>query len=232
MPPPPRLKILVVDDEPFNNDLIRTWLAGIEEPAFDSVPAHSLAAARAELARRRFDAVLLDRTLGDGDGVELLRAIRSQKETRDLPVLIISGRKAEREVISGLDRGADDYLPKPCTEELFRARLLAVLRRNHHAPGTSALIGGPGFQLDPADGRLIVDGRVEHLEPKEAEILMILLRRAGVVHSAAFLHQEVWGEAALPRNTLETRLSSLRRKLGRRASCLETIRGCGYRLLP
>lgn len=231
MPPPPRLKALVVDDDPRNNELIRDWLSGISDPAFDSVPAHSLTAARDELAHGRFDAVLLDRTLGDGDGVELLRSIRSNKETRDLPVLIISGRKADREIITGLDRGADDYLSKPFSADMFRARLLAVLRRNR-APEQSPLIAGPGFELDPVNGRLLVDGRVEHLEPKEAKILMILLRRPSVVHSAAFLHEAVWGEVALPRNTLETRLSTLRRKLGGRASCLETIRGCGYRLLP
>lgn len=231
MPPRPRLKALVVDDDQPNNDLVRLWLAGIAEPAFDSVPAHSLAAARRELARGRFDAVLLDRTLGDGDGVDLLRSIRSNKETRDLAVLIISGRKAEREIISGLERGADDYLPKPCTSEMFRARLFAALRLNR-APETAPLVSGPGFQVDPVDGRLFVDGRVEHLEPKEAEILLIFLHRPGVVHSAAHLHEAVWGEAGYSPNTLETRLSNLRRKLGRRASCLETIRGCGYRLLP
>jgi DNA-binding response OmpR family regulator len=231
MPRPPRLNALVVDDEPLNNELMRLWLSGISEPSFDSVPAHSLTAARSELEGARFDAVLLDRSLGDGDGVELLRTIRSNKETSDLPVIIISGRKADREIIAGLDRGADDYLTKPCTAEMFRARLLAVLRRNR-APEKAPLIAGPGFQLDPVDGRLLVDGRVEHLEPKEAEILKILLRRPGVIHTAAFLHDAVWGGAGHPRNTLETRLSTLRGKLGRRASCLETIRGCGYRLLP
>lgn len=231
MPLPPRLKALVVDDDQPNNELIRLWLSDIAEPAFDSVPAHSLAAARSELNRGHFDAMLLDRTLGDGDGVELLRAIRSNKETRDLPVIIISGRKADREIIAGLERGADDYLSKPCTAELFRAHLLAVLRRNR-APGKSPLIGGPGFQFDPVDGRLFVDGRIEHLEPKEAEILTILLRRPGVVHTAAFLYETVWGKSGRPCNTLETRLSTLRRKLGSRAFCLETIRGCGYRLLP
>lgn len=230
MPARPRLKALVVDDDPLNNDLLRLWLAGIAEPAFTSVPALSLAAARRELARGRFDAVLLDRILGDGDGMELLRFIRSNKEIRDLPVLIISGRKAEREVIFGLQRGADDYLAKPCTEEMFRARLFAALRLNR-APEKSPLIDGPGFQLDPVDGRLLVDGRVERLEPKEAEILMILLRRPGVVHSASFLHETVWGESGYSPNTLETRVSTLRRKLGRRAACIETIRGCGYRLL-
>lgn len=230
MPPPLRLRALVVDDEPLNNELIRTWLSDIPAPAFDSTPALSLAQARAELARKRFDVVLLDRTLGDGDGMELLRALRAKDDTRAIPVLIISGRKAEREIVSGLDHGADGYLPKPCTAEMFRAHLLAVLRRNR-ASDASPLIGGPGFQLDPADGRLIIDGRVEHLEPKETEILLILLRRPNVVHSTAFLHQEVWGGAVPPRNTLESRLSSLRRKLGRRSICLETIRGSGYRLL-
>lgn len=231
MPPPARLKILVVDDDQLNNDLIRLWLAGIPAPAVDSVPSLSLAAARRELARASFDAVILDRILGDGDGMELLRSIRSNKDTRDLPVLILSGRKADHEVISGLRNGADDYLPKPCTAEMFQARLFAALRLNR-TDARPALLGRPGLQLDPADGRLFVDGRVEHLEPKEAEILAIFLRRPGVIHSAAFIHETVWGEGASPRNTLESRLCSLRRKLGAHASRLDTIRGCGYRLLP
>lgn len=231
MPPPPRLNVLVVEDDRLNADLLRLWLSDIHEPAFDSVAAHSLAAARRELERGRFDAVLLDRTLGDGDGMELLRSIRSNKETRDLPVIIISGRKAEREVIAGLERGADDYLSKPCTMEMFHARLFAVMHLNR-APEGSPMLSGPGFKLDPVDGRLLVDGRVERLEPKEAEILMILLRRPAVVHSALFLHETVWGESGYSPNTLETRVSTLRRKLGRRAACIETIRGCGYRLLP
>ncbi|MCR4295949.1 MAG: response regulator transcription factor, partial [Elusimicrobia bacterium] len=167
----------------------------------------------------------------DGDGVELLRSIRSNKETRDLPVLILSGRKAEHEVISGLRHGADDYLAKPCTMEMFRARLFAALRLNR-TDQKPALLGRPGLQLDPADGRLFIDGRVEHLEPKEAEILAIFLRRPDVIHSAAFIYETVWGEDEGPRNTLESRLCTLRRKLGSRASRLETIRGCGYRLLP
>ena len=115
--------------------------------------------------------------------------------------------------------------------EMFHARLFAVMRLNR-AFERSPLVSGPGFKLDPVDGRLLVDGRVEHLEPKEAELLLIFLRRPGVVHSAAYLHEAVWGEKGRSPNTLETRLCTLRRKLGARASCLETIRGCGYRLLP
>lgn len=231
MPRAPTLKILVVEDEPSNSELYRTWLAGIRDPAFESAPAFSLSAARAALASARFDAVLLDRTLGDGDGIDLLRSIRGDAGMRDLPVLILSGRKADREIIAGLNRGADDYLAKPCTAEMFTAHLLAVLRRTH-APENSPLLTGPGFQVDPVDGRLFVAGRVEHLEPKEAKLLTIFLRRPGVVHTAAYLHEEVWGNDRVPHNTLETRISTLRRKLGARAACLETLRGRGYRLLP
>lgn len=221
----------MVDDDQLNNDLIRLWLDGIPAPVFDSIPALSLAAARRELARVSFDAVILDRILGDGDGMELLRSIRSNKVTRDLPVLILSGRKADHEVISGLRNGADDYLAKPCTVEMFRARLFAALRLNR-TDGKPGLLGRPGLQLDPADGRLFVDGRVEHLEPKETAVLAIFLRRPDVIHSAVFIYETVWGEDEGPRNTLESRLCTLRRKLGSRASRLETIRGCGYRLLP
>ncbi|MBI3564674.1 MAG: response regulator transcription factor [Elusimicrobia bacterium] len=227
------LRVLVVEDDPWNSDLIGTWLRDIPDPRFEPTPVASLAEARAALAEpSRFAAVLLDRSLGDGDGLDLLKHIRGRAATRDLPVIILSGRVLERDRIAGLDRGADEYLSKPCSEELLRAHLLAVLRSRARTAAADGRLQGPGFQLDPADGRLFVDGRVEHLEPKEAEILLVFLRRPSVVHSADFLRETVWGKAVLPHNTLETRLSSLRRKLGRRADRLETIRGSGYRLLP
>lgn len=231
MPPTPRLRILVADDDQLLNGLICEWLLGILVPPFEPIPAYSYNIARNHIERGRLDAVLLDRNLGDGDGTTLLRRIREKPETSHLPVVILSGLTREREVIDGLSRGADDYIPKPCSEEMFRARLLAVLSRNRPRSSAPRLIEGPGFELDPMDGRLFVDGRVEHLEPKETEILLLLLRRPNVIHSADFIRREVWCRAEIPRNSLESRLTSLRRKLGSRARCLENIRREGWRLL-
>jgi len=230
MTPQTRLRVLVLDDEPLNNELLCLWLRAISVPAFEPVPVHSIAAAYKALANETFDLALLDRRVGDDDGIDVLRRIRSSSETRAMPVVIVSGLSQEKQVIQGLERGADDYLPKPCSEELFCARILALLRRNH-TPSAPPMVAGPGFQLDPVDGRLFVDGRVEQLEPKEKDILLLLLRSPNVVHSAKFLCAEVWGKARTPRNSLETRLSSLRRKLGPRADRLQNVRGSGYRLL-
>jgi len=230
MSPRTRVRVLVADDDRAINELICQWLRDITIPDFEPVPVYSYAAAASAVSASGFDLLLLDRVLGDGDGVSLLRAVRAKAETRHLPVIIFSGLGKEKDVIHGLTQGADEYLPKPCSEELFRARLLAVLRRNR-APATSGVMDGPGFRFDPIDGRLFVGGAVEHLEPKESMLLLLFLRRPNVIHSAHFLCREAWGKAVLPHNTLETRLSSLRRKLGARASCLETVRGAGYRLL-
>lgn len=229
MPAQARLRALVVDDNETHNDLVALWLRNIQAPSFEPVLVDNCAAAYRALADQSFDVAILDRVLGDGTGMEILQRIRGRGETKDLPVVFLSGLDKEREVILGLERGADEYLAKPCTEELFRARLLALLRRNRR--GGAALVSGPGFELDPADGRLLVDGRSEHLEPKEIEILLLLLRRPNVIHSAETLHSAVWGKARTPRNTLESRLSSLRRKLGAQAGCIENVRGSGYRLL-
>jgi DNA-binding response OmpR family regulator len=229
MPPFPPLQVLVVEDEPTNNDLVCLWLKSMRVPNFEPVPVLSFTAACKALSSQKFDLAVLDRVLEDGNGIELLRRIRAGAETENLPVVILSGMFREPEVIHGLNRGADDYLVKPCTQELFSARILAVLRRNRER--ASSLVRGPGFELDPTDGRLSVDGRSEHLEPKEAELLLVLLRRPNVVHSAVDLRRAVWGGKRIPHHTLESRLSSLRRKLGARADCLQTIRGIGYRLL-
>jgi DNA-binding response OmpR family regulator len=229
MSPQPKLRVLVLDDEETLNDLLCRWLKGIPAPDFEPVPALSLADAYKSLGVGTFDLAILDRRLGDGDGMDVLRRIRNNPTTSAMPVVMLSGMNQERQVILGLEKGADDYLPKPCTEELFRARIRAVLRRNRE-PSPNRLMNGPGFQLDPVNGRLLVDGRVEHLEPKEIEILLLLLRRPNVVHSAEFVCSEVWGKDRPARNTLESRLSSLRRKLGARAEHLENVRGSGYRL--
>ncbi|HEX4048310.1 MAG TPA: response regulator transcription factor [Elusimicrobiota bacterium] len=225
-----RLRVLVVDDEQCQNDLLCLWLREMLVPDFDPVPVLSLEAAYLALASGAFDLALVDRCLGDGDGLALVRCIRGCEATRAIPVIIFSGLSAEKHVIDGLSRGADDYLSKPCTEELFRARVRAVLKRNRE-PATNWLMPGPGFELDPVKGRLFVDGRVEHLEPKEIELLLLLLRRPNVVHSAKFLCTEVWGNDTPARNTLESRLSSLRRKLGSVSDRLENVRGTGYRLV-
>lgn len=229
MPSQTSLRALIVDDNPAHNDLVSLWLGNIKAPAFLPVTVDSCSGAYKALAEQTFDLAILDRILGDGTGMEILARIRENAATKDLPVVFLSGLDKEREVILGLERGADEYLAKPCTEQLFRARILALLRRNRL--GGAALVSGPGFEFDPADGRLLVDGRSEHLEPKEIEILLLLLRRPNVIHSADALHSAVWGKTRTPRNTLESRLSSLRRKLGARAACLETIRGSGYRIL-
>lgn len=230
MLPQARLRVLVAEDDHILNDLICQWVRDITSPDYEPVPAYSLAAASTAVKNKEVDVLLLDRNLGDGDGVTLLRALRADPAKRHLPVIIMSGMSREKEVIEGLTHGADEYLPKPCSEAMFRARFLAVVNR-HRTPRSSSVVDGPGFYLDRLDGRLYVDSRVEHLEPKESMILQLLLRRPNVIHSAHFLCEEVWGKAVLPHNTLETRLSSLRRKLGDRSTCLETIRGVGYRLL-
>ncbi|HXT01837.1 MAG TPA: response regulator transcription factor [Elusimicrobiota bacterium] len=231
MAPHSRLRVLVVDDEKDVNEMICLWLREMMIPDFDPIPALSLASAYAAVSSgTAFDGVILDRRLEDGDGLELLRFIRGGDATKHLPVIVLSGMDKEPEVIRGLEHGADEYLPKPCNYEMFRAKVRAVLRRNRPAAPTPT-VTGPGFVLDPLNGRLTINGRVEKLEKKEAQILMILLRRPNVVHSAAFLCNEVWGTAKVPYNTLETRLSTLRRKLGAHAHLLETVRGSGYRIL-
>jgi two-component system alkaline phosphatase synthesis response regulator PhoP len=225
------LKILVVEDDPYQGEILGRWLSRMHDPVLVPVLAHSLAAALGVLSERCVDAVVLDRLLGDGDGLTLLGVIRRHKRLRNLPVLLVSGLIASREVVVGLTRGADDYLSKPLSLEVFSARLLAVLRRCRPEATTVELLQGPGFRLDAADGRLLIDGRVEHLEPKEAALLAALLRRQNVILSADALRESAWGGAEQARNTLETRLYTLRRKLGARSACLETIRGKGYRLL-
>jgi DNA-binding response OmpR family regulator len=223
-------KILVVEDDPQQAEILRRWLGLMRAPSFEPVLAASLSAALAALSKNRFDVVLLDRVLGDGDGQTLLGVIRRHRSLRDLPVFLMSGLCKDKDIAAGLTRGADEYLSKPMSLEVLTARLLSVMRRCRPEALDLKIVDGPGFRLDVA-GRLLLGERVERLEPKEAELLAVLLHRPNMIHSADDLREMVWGESVQPRNTLESRLYTLRRKLGVHAARLETIRGRGYRFL-
>jgi DNA-binding response OmpR family regulator len=221
----PKRTILLVEDE---ESITAPLSEALSREGFEPVIAGTAAEALELAAARSPDLVLLDLGLPDGDGMDVLRRLRRITTT---PVLVLTARDAERDVVRGLRLGADDYLVKPVRLRELLARVEAVVRRTRAAEGTDATaVQIEDLRVDLAARRATVADREITLTAKEFDILAALARRPGAAVSRQQLLDEVWGDAyfAVSRS-LDVHLTSLRQKLGR-PGLLATIRGFGYRL--
>lgn len=181
------------------------------------------------------DLVLLDLMLPGLDGYEVLSRLR--KTGNRTPVLVLTARGEEADVLTGFDRGADDYVTKPFSTAELLARVRALLRRSGGTP-TSERLPVDRFgeiEVNPASGTVIRDGEPVTLTPKEFDLLVALLKRRGAVASRAELLREVWAYANpdVETRTVDVHVAELRRKLERdpaNPQHIVTVRKKGYRL--
>jgi len=181
------------------------------------------------------DLIVLDLMLPDTDGLTLLAQLRN--EGGRVPVLILTARGEEGDVLMGFDRGADDYVTKPFSTAELMARVRALLRRVH-APGGEGHLPVWRFgeiEVNPASGTVLRDGEPITLAPKEFDLLVALLRRNGAVASRTELLREVWeyANARIETRTVDVHVAELRRKLEvdpARPVHILTVRKKGYRL--
>ena len=220
--------LLVEDDAEIRRALIRA-LSELGH-VVASTPA-GLPALEAVLAQRP-DLVVLDLGLPDIDGREVLRMLRAVSK---IPVIVATARDGEAAIVEALDLGADDYVCKPFGAAQLDARIRAVLRRGHVAPGTRPEpITVGNLTVDPAARRVTLDGMTLDLTPREFDLLFYLMNRAGAVVTKRELIAEVWRQPlGNADKTVDVHLSWLRRKLGEDARApryLHTVRGVGVRL--
>jgi DNA-binding response OmpR family regulator len=210
--------LLVEDDEAIAGALLRV----LEEQGYE---VRHLVAGRGvvDAAGPEVGLVILDLGLPDIDGIDVCRALRSQRP--ELAILILSARDRELDVVTGLDAGADDYLVKPFRLSELLARVRAHLRRG--GEDDEALAAGR-VTVDRAARRAFLDSEEVELRPKEFDLLALLVEEAGRVVTRDRLMREVWDTEWLgSTKTLDTHVLSLRRKLG--AESITTLRGVGYR---
>jgi DNA-binding response OmpR family regulator len=179
--------------------------------------------------RTRPDLVVLDLMLPGVDGLEVCRRIQRD---RPVPVLMLTARDDEADVLVGLGVGADDYMTKPFSPRELVARIRALLRRIERRPEPIADATELGaLKLDPAARRVTVDGDEKHLTPTEFDLLRIMAARPGVVFTREQLLAEVWGwRDGSGQRTVDSHIRGLRRKLG--SSLVRTVHGVGYALEP
>jgi DNA-binding response OmpR family regulator len=219
-------QLLVVEDDAAIRESLVDFFRGRDWLVHD---APSRAAADAALARQRFDMVLLDLRLPDGDGLDVLRTLRRAGDKT--PVIVLTARGEVTQRVLGLQLGADDYVVKPFSVHELDARIQAVQRRAAQ-PSATVQLGDAEVDLAGHRGRR---GGVEfRLLPKEAELLAHLLRHRGQARTRDELLRAVWGYDATPTTrTVDTHVFQLRQKLETDPAAprlLLTVHGVGYRL--
>ena len=221
-------QILVVEDE----RPIREMLAfGLRRAGFEVVEAEDTREARARIADRRPDLVLVDWMLPDMSGLELTRALKKDKDTRDVPIILLTARAEEQDKVNGLEGGADDYITKPFSPRELLARIQAVLRRAAPA-GAEDIMEVQGLKLDDSSHRVSAAGREIALGPTEYRLLHFFMTHPERVYSRSQLLDRVWGgNVYVEERTVDVHIRRLRKALeGFDADRLiQTVRGAGYR---
>ena len=218
-------QVLLADDDVELSGMLREYL---EREGFGVTAVHDGEAAARLALSGSYQIVVLDVMMPKVDGIEALRQIR---QTSRVPVIMLTARGDDVDRIVGLELGADDYVPKPCTPRELVARLRAILRRAQ--PGAD---GGPleigGVSLWPEKRRVQWRGRELPLTSIEFNVLEVLMRNAGRVVSKHEISEQALGRPlARFDRSIDVHLSSIRQKLGDGARLIRTVRGLGYHLV-
>jgi two-component system phosphate regulon response regulator PhoB len=223
-----RAHIFVVDDEPDILELVRYNLV---QHGYDVTCVLSGEEALTRIRSRLPDLVVLDLMLPGTDGLEICKALKQNPRTASMPILMLTARTEEADVVAGLELGADDYLTKPFSPRVLLARIRAVLRRQHTTPPTETEeIACAALVIRPGRYEVLVHGQSVQLTRTEFRILHLLARRPGWVFTRNQIIDAVQGDdTSVTARSVDVHIVSLRRKLGACGESLETIRGVGYR---
>jgi len=226
--PEGRSVILVVEDEPSYQEALNV---GLTVEGFVVVAAHNLAEARTLLASSNPDLILLDVMLPDGSGIDFCREVH---DNSTVPVIMVTARTSEVDVVLGLEIGAADYVTKPYRLRELVARIRAVLRRPTTEVNTEEFISFGSLRMDLLRRAVSRDGKDIELSRKEFDLLALLASRLGqVVTREHCLDTLWWGLELSDTRTLDTHIKRLRQKIEvdpANPQHLVTIRGVGFRL--
>jgi two-component system phosphate regulon response regulator PhoB len=224
-----REKLLIVDDEEDILDLVRHHLNR------EGYEVHVAASGEQalQLARsRHFHLMVLDLMLPGMDGLEVARQLNGDARTRALPIVMLTAKGEEADVVAGLELGADDYVTKPFSPRILVARIRAVIRRRGLAtPDENALLDIHGISIHPGRREVTVAGQPVDLTYTEFQVLSLLARRPGWVFTRSQIVDLVRGDDyPVTDRSVDVQIVGLRRKLGEYGKLVETVRGVGYRM--
>ncbi len=226
----PKARILVVDDEHDLLELVRYNLAreGYHVSCVDSGEK-----ALEEIRTKSPDLVILDIMLPGVDGLDVCRLVKSSLATAHVPILMLSAKSEDSDLVAGLELGADDYLTKPFSPRVLIARVKAILRKSQAVLPQDAFIDAGPITVFPAKHEAQVNHQPVDLTATEFRILVALVTRPGWVLSRDQIVDSARGiNAVVTQRSVDVHIVRLRQKLHPHGECIETVRGMGYRFRP
>jgi len=226
-------KILIVEDE---EDLRNIVIYNLNREGYETVGVESGEEGLEWAISQKPDLIILDLMLPGMSGMEVCRQIKQNSDTRNLPIIIVSAKGEESDIVSGLELGADDYLTKPFSPRILLARVGTVLRRTEHKAPESDVNGGPtlididGLIIDSKKYLLKIDDESVNLTKSEFDILYFLVSRRGWVFTRYQIVDAIRGDKyVVTERSIDVQIAGLRKKLRAYADLIETVRGVGYR---
>ena len=227
-------KILIVEDEP---DIVELLVYNLDQAGFKTDAVLNGADALERVKIEPPDLILLDLLLPEVDGLEICRTLKRDPETASIPIIMLTAKGEAIDRIVGLELGADDYITKPFSPREVMLRVRAVLRRAPNVPRSRPAnqIQIDDLKIDLDRHQVFSDGGVIDLTATEFKILSLFAHSPGRVFTRSILMDAVWGQEYYGiERTMDTHVSRLRRKLGRKlgqfGERIETVHGVGYRL--
>jgi two-component system, OmpR family, alkaline phosphatase synthesis response regulator PhoP len=223
-----RERILVVDDE---EDLLELVNYNLSKEGFRVRPVTSGEEALAEARETLPDLIVLDLLLPAVDGLEVCRRLKSDPRTRHIPIIMLTAKSEESDMVAGLELGADDYVTKPFSPRVLLARVKAILRRKAKtAPDDDGAIRIRELTIHPGRHEVLVSGEPLELTYTEFRLLHFLARKPGWAFTRSQIVDAVKGEDyPVTERSVDVQVAGLRKKLGQFGAYIETVRGVGYR---
>jgi two-component system phosphate regulon response regulator PhoB len=221
-------KILIVEDEPAIQELL---VFNVTQAGFMALRASDAEEAWQQIRDHAPDLILLDWMLPSTSGVVLARQLRSEAQTKGIPIIMLTARGDERDKVLGLESGADDYITKPFSPRELMARIRAVMRRHIPTLSDDNLAAG-GLELSPSSHRVTARGQTIELGPTEFRLLHFFMTHAERVYSRTQLLDQVWGtQVFVEERTVDVHIRRLRASLENSGldDLIQTVRGSGYR---
>jgi len=221
--------LLLVDDE---EDILELLRYNLRAEGYHVLCAESGESALEIAGTQKPDLIVLDLMLPGIDGLDVARILKKDKKTQNIPIIMLTAKGAESDVVTGLELGADDYVSKPFSPRVLNARVKAVLRRNEKdlAAAKEAGVQMGELHIDPGRRRVSIQGRETDLSFTEFEILRFLSRRPGWVFTRSQIVDAVRGsDYPVTDRSVDVQIVGLRKKLGPCGHYIETVRGVGYR---
>jgi two-component system alkaline phosphatase synthesis response regulator PhoP len=220
--------ILAIEDEEDIAELIRY---NLEREGYRMLHADSGERGLEVVRRQRPDLLLLDLMLPGMDGLEVCRRVKADAATAQIPIVMVTARGEEADIVTGLELGAEDYLTKPFSPRVLVARVRAVLRRRSSKPADDdEVIRAHGIEIHPGRHQVTVDDKAVDLTATEFKILHFLAKRPGWVFTRYQIVDGIRGpNYPVTERAVDVQVVALRRKLGERGEAIETVRGVGYR---